>query len=109
MFMHQLFFENIHNLFFPQDIIPVLMSYFPSGISVKTIIHYGQILNNGGVFRQYDYGDENFNIYNSKTPPEYEVWKIELPVYMFIGYQDFIAPKEVSAIYISQFLILQLQ
>lgn len=75
--------------------MPVLTSYFPSGISVKTIEHYAQIINNGGHFRQFDYGKENILKYNSNSPPEYEVRKITLPVYLFVGNEDYIAPKEV--------------
>lgn len=79
--------------------IPVVMTYFPSGISVKTIHHYAQIINSGGRFRQYDYGNGNVVKYGSVTPPEYEVWKISLPVYMLIGNQDFLAPREVRIIH----------
>lgn len=80
---------------FFQDIIPVFISYYPSGISINSVEHYAQIINNGGIFRQFDYGKDNLLKYNSKLPPEYEVWKISLPVYLFIGREDFLAPSQV--------------
>lgn len=75
--------------------MPVLTSYFPDGTSLQTIEHFAQMINNGGNFRQFDYGQENLLRYNSSVPPEYEVWKITLPIYLFIGKEDFLAPKEV--------------
>lgn len=81
-----------------QALLPVLMSYFPSSISIKTLEHFVQVIRSGD-FRQFDYGTENIVKYNSSLPPEYEIWKISLPVYMFIGNQDFIAPAEVGFCY----------
>lgn len=75
--------------------MPVLTSYFPDGTSLQTIEHFAQIINNGGHFRQFDYGYENLMKYKSHVPPEYEVWKITLPVYLFIGQEDYLATKEV--------------
>lgn len=82
-----------------QDLVPVVTSYFPVGLSVQTVLHFSQLINSGGKFRQFNHGKkENWLVYNSTTPPEYEIWKIKLPVYLFIGSEDFIATKEVRHI-----------
>lgn len=77
--------------------MPVLTSYFPAGTSFKSVNHFAQSIINGGTFREYDYGKiKNYAKYNAETPPDYPVWTIELPVFLFIGKQDFLATRPVS-------------
>lgn len=50
-------------------------------------------------FRQFDYGyAENFQRYNQKDPPAYNLSKITAPVALFIGKQDVVATPNVISI-----------
>lgn len=64
------------------DNIIKFKTYFPSGSSIKTFVHYGQSLNlkEDKVFQKFDYGERgNMLRYYQKTPPRYDVksWKID--------------------------------
>ncbi|XP_046432851.1 lipase 3-like [Neodiprion fabricii] len=73
---------------FNTTLIPYLVSYFPAGMSLKTLAHYYQHLSSGQ-FRQYDYGYvENFGRYQQAEPPAYDVSKITAPVALFYGRND---------------------
>lgn len=90
-----------------QEYVPVFFRIFFEPISLKTIVHFGQIIKNNGTFQQYDYGIENNrNLYGSEMPPEYEVGKIAQPVHLFIGRNDLLA--DVLVIY-SMFLHMQIR
>lgn len=70
-------------------------SYWPSGLSVDALVQYAQIANSHK-FRAYDHGKEkNLRIYGQKEPPDYELSKITVPVYLFHAENDFLAPKWV--------------
>lgn len=48
-----------------------------------------------GDFRQYDYGiDENLRVYNSTTPPQYEIGKIKTCVHMYYSDNDYMSAVE---------------
>lgn len=67
---------------------------FPSGVSLKSLLHYSQILA-GQNFQKFDYGPQNFQIYNSTQPPEYDVSKIRVPsIHLFYGKNDFLAEEQ---------------
>ena len=66
------------------------MGHFPAGASVKSFVHYGQIVKTGE-FKMYDYGSEkaNFEQYHQDTPPMIDLTKItEVPTAMFVGTVD---------------------
>ena len=65
------------------------MGHFPSGTSLKALIHYAQIFRRGE-FVNFDYGyDENFRRYGQPTAPVYELNKIQnIPVCMLYGDDD---------------------
>lgn len=50
-----------------------------------------------GSFRQYDYGlKENYQLYGTKTPPDYDLSNITTKVHILYAGNDKIIPKEVS-------------
>ena len=65
-----------------------LISYNPSGVSVKAFIHFKKNMN-ADAFRRYDYGkDENIRRYNQSYPPEYDLQDITVPTVIFYGLKD---------------------
>ncbi|XP_050310870.1 uncharacterized protein LOC126746602 [Anthonomus grandis grandis] len=75
------------------ELIPVLFDIYPSAVSLKTFLHFSQLITSGGKFRMYDYGlKTNQLIYNSTSPPEYDVKKINIPIRLFVGTSDVVAP-----------------
>lgn len=72
---------------------------YSAGASLNQLVHYGQ-LTATGIFRQYDYGDNDLNIqhYGSPTPPLLSFARIhKVPIGLFVGLQDVYAdPKDVN-------------
>lgn len=54
----------------------------------------------GEKFRQFDYGDENENIYGTSEPPEYDVSKIRSPIVLHYADNDWLAGTLVSSAYL---------
>ncbi|KYN38026.1 Lipase 1 [Trachymyrmex septentrionalis] len=75
------------------DYLTVIIGHVPAGASWKQLVHYGQGYINAGRFRQYDYGnvDKNLQIYNSTTPPDYQLEKIIAPIALFSSDDDWLA------------------
>ncbi|XP_025261798.1 lipase 3 isoform X2 [Camponotus floridanus] len=73
--------------------LTVIIGHVPAGASWKQFVHYGQGYINAGRFRQYDYGDidKNLRIYNSTTPPDYQLEKITAPIVLFSSDNDWLA------------------
>ncbi|CAH2048206.1 unnamed protein product, partial [Iphiclides podalirius] len=71
--------------------IPILIGHFPTGTSLKNLYHFGQI----GLrkrFAQFDYGiGENLLLYNSETPPQYDLEKVNIKVALFVAKNDAIS------------------
>jgi hypothetical protein len=61
---------------------PIIMKYLSHTVSVKQINHYLQ-LHSSGKFRQYDYQNDNQKIYNSDSPPEYNLHNVRAPIYLY--------------------------
>lgn len=77
--------------------MPVVLQHIPAGSSTKTVLHYGQEIKFDGNFQQYDYGIEgNLKQYGTKTPPLYDLTKIEVPMYLMYSTNDFFASPIVS-------------
>ncbi|XP_044260080.1 lipase member K-like [Tribolium madens] len=88
-----LFGEDPHQLD-PVD-LPVYLASKLASTSIKSVIHFVQNIISGGNFQYYDYGIfKNLQVYNSPTPPLYNVSEIDIPVYIFYGEADNINPKE---------------
>ncbi|KAJ8675732.1 hypothetical protein QAD02_011518 [Eretmocerus hayati] len=85
---------------FDYKLLPRILSHTPAGASTKTIIHYGQEVKSGK-FQYYDYGRKgNILMYNSSTPPEYDLSKVQVPVGLFWAENDWLAgSKDVTKLY----------
>ena len=85
--------------------IPVYMSMGSSGTSVKNIRHWAQAVREGE-FREFDYGCktpgdhsdcENWKRYGQKTPKDYDIGSLGVPVALFYGSADLLAdPRDVK-------------
>ncbi|XP_048776607.2 lysosomal acid lipase/cholesteryl ester hydrolase-like isoform X2 [Ostrea edulis] len=80
--------------------VPVYVKDHPSGSSVQNLLHYSQSVLHGQ-FQMFDYGSPESNLkhYNQTTPPLYDVTKMETPVALFTGGNDWLAdPKDVETL-----------
>ncbi|XP_011706875.1 PREDICTED: lysosomal acid lipase/cholesteryl ester hydrolase-like, partial [Wasmannia auropunctata] len=74
-------------------ILPKFFSYFPAGLSVQTLSHYSQNIMTEK-FQAYDYGYlGNYKQYGQMTPIMYDFKKVTVPLALFYGAHDFLAPK----------------
>uniref|UniRef100_A0AAR5P6G4 Lipase n=1 Tax=Dendroctonus ponderosae TaxID=77166 RepID=A0AAR5P6G4_DENPD len=84
---------------FQAEMIPVFFSYYPSGISLRTLEHFAQIVTSNGRFRMFDYGLRgNLEHYNSTDPPEYDTSQIPVPIHLFVGNNDIIGDVKDASI-----------
>jgi len=72
--------------------IEAFMAHYPSGTSLKTLLHFKQLMNTGE-FRHFDYGvDENIKRYGTPFSPLIPLENIEdFPVAMIAGTEDKLA------------------
>lgn len=77
--------------------IQLLLKYVTDNVSVKQLIHYGQI-HGSKIFQMYDYGPLiNRNVYNgSSTPPEYNLSQVKVPTIVMYGTKDGLTTEIVS-------------
>ncbi|XP_023948442.1 lipase 1-like [Bicyclus anynana] len=69
------------------DFLPTVVAHYPTGTSKKNAVHVSQI----GLkkkFSTYDYEWRNMDIYNSTTPPEYDLSKVTMRVALLAGRND---------------------
>ncbi|XP_069688306.1 lipase 1-like [Periplaneta americana] len=80
--------------------LPVILSHFPAGASLKCWVHYGQQLRSGK-FRQYDHGRQlNLKLYGTAEPPEYNTTVITAPVASYVSDgDDIIKAKDVDKLH----------
>jgi len=79
--------------------IPVYIAHSPAGTSVQNIAHFGQMVNSGK-FNKFDYGsaDENTKYYGQRSPPDYDTSKMQVPVGLYWGQEDWLAdPTDVES------------
>ena len=81
----------------------VYMSNLPSGAGYRNFLHYAQLiqLEKEG-FKRYDYDNQftNYLKYNSLTPPDYDLKRLDFPIAIFAGKYDLLADeKDVKWIY----------
>merc|ERR1712142_81467 len=76
---------------------PVYLTHTPAGTSMKNMIHFSQLVQEGE-FQKYDYGFfGNMYMYKSWSPPKYDLTKVNLPVVLISGTHDWLAdPKDVD-------------
>lgn len=72
--------------------LQVYMGHFPSGTSLRSLDHYGEILNNDR-FQTYDFGKSgNRAHYNQDSAPDVNLQAIStVPIAMFVGSSDELA------------------
>ncbi|KAK9890789.1 hypothetical protein WA026_012133 [Henosepilachna vigintioctopunctata] len=74
------------------EVMPLFYRRYPASFSIKTLLHFMQEVTNGGRFQWYDYGPRgNLIRYRSDVPPEYDIEKIQVPVYLIYGEQDLLS------------------
>ena len=62
------------------------ISFKVSGAPLKTILHFAQLMINGGQFLKFDYGgDKNIEMYGTENPPEYDLSLVNVPTMMYTG------------------------
>jgi len=76
---------------------PVYLTHTPAGTSMKNMIHFSQLVRDG-YFQKYDYGFfGNMYTYKSWNPPKYKIKKVNVPVVLISGHNDWLAdPKDVA-------------
>lgn len=68
--------------------MPILNARIPTGVSTKSLVHFGQLIRNVR-FQQFDYGMEvNIKIYNRWTPPNYNLKRCTAPVAIIYSDHD---------------------
>jgi homoserine acetyltransferase len=68
-----------------------ILNHAPGGGSMKTLLHYIQLMTSGD-FRMFDYGEKcNVNKYSKETPPNYILNNITLPLIVFSSTDDWLS------------------
>lgn len=82
------------------DRYPTALSNVPSGAGYMDFLHYAQSIKHG-TFARYDYGNRaNMEIYGQKSPPEYDLSAINIPIALVAGSGDELGdPKDVQWLY----------
>nr|XP_021193719.2 lipase 3 [Helicoverpa armigera] len=85
---------------FNKTLLPVFLAHLGTGTSWKTAVHFSQEILSGK-FQQFDYGYlNNWRIYRSGSPPEYDLKKVTLPIKLFWSKNDLLSSeKDVMALY----------
>lgn len=80
-------------------LLPKILGHTPSGTSLKTILHYVQIFKSKR-FQAFDGGvNYNFHHYGSPGPRQYTLSRVQFPVAVFYGRNDWITvPKDVETL-----------
>ncbi|CAL8090631.1 unnamed protein product [Calicophoron daubneyi] len=77
-----------------QTRIPVYISHTPAGTSAQNMVHYCQAFHNNR-FQMYDFGEKgNQQHYGRRTPPEYHLHNISIPVAAFFGGADTLSVRQ---------------
>ncbi|EDX04575.1 lipase 1 [Drosophila simulans] len=73
---------------------PVVLGHLPGGCNIKQALHYLQ-LQKSDRFCQYDYeSKENQRLYGRSTPPDYRLERINAPVALYYGSNDYLSAVE---------------
>ena len=69
----------------------VYLTHTPAGTSVKNVLHFTQLIQSDQ-FQMYNYGaEENMKRYNQTTAPLYDLTRVNVPVALYWGYNDWLA------------------
>ena len=84
----------------------VWTGHYPSGTSVKNLIHYQQMLSYKEIeLMKFDYGNNDMNelIYGQEKPPVYDLTSIEERIYLYAGLEDKMSPIKYMRIVAGKF------
>lgn len=83
-----------------QSFMPLLAANLPETTSVKTLLHYGQLVRNNR-FAQFDNGEEgNVNAYGTAQQPDYDLTNTATPTALYYSDSDtFAAVKDVARLH----------
>jgi hypothetical protein len=73
-----------------KDRADVMLNHFPHGVSLKTIVHLGQMIAHQS-FKRFDYLDPSLNLahYGEETPPVINPYqKSKVPIAIFAAEND---------------------
>lgn len=74
--------------------LPVIYAHYPSGGSVKQLVHYAQLIKSAQ-FRNYDYGPaDNIAKYGTAVPPDYPLNNVNCPVAIFYAVNDWLTSAD---------------
>lgn len=79
-------------------LLPIILGHTPAGTSVKTVTQFAQGFNSKR-FCHFDYGDteKNYEMYGRSQPPHYDLGKVQVPVLLYWGQNDWIThPDDVQ-------------
>lgn len=80
-----------------QTLFPTMSKYYPSGTSIRTLLHFYQMYTSG-TYKQFDHGrEDNLKIYNQEEPPDYDISKISVPISLHYGDGDTFVDRKVSS------------
>lgn len=88
--MKDLFNEFVHfSDIFLQEIISNILEFVPAGISLRQILHFGQLIRSGK-FHQFDYDDAYLNMvhYGDVTPPEFDLNRVSVNISIYLSKDD---------------------
>ncbi|KAK3921362.1 Lipase 3 [Frankliniella fusca] len=73
--------------------IPEITANTPASVSVKQLVHYGQLAHSRDLaFRQFDLGRRgNLKKYNATHPPDYDLSRVRVPTYLVYGANDLLS------------------
>ena len=77
------------------------MNQVPAGAPLNTILHFAQLMINGGQFLKFDYGtDKNIEMYGTEKPPEYNLSLVNVSTMMYTGqiYHNICFKNSISGI-----------
>lgn len=78
-----------------QETIPVYFNQIPGGTSLRTMTFLTESSRNR--FRKYDYGiGKNRHLYGTDEPPEYDLKKIKVPIYIMFATNDWSISRQVN-------------
>jgi len=78
-----------------RTLLETIMHHTPAGSSTNSFVHFAQEINSKK-FSAFDYGNENSDIYGQDTPPEYDLTKVNVPIGLYWGENDWLAhPSDI--------------
>jgi pimeloyl-ACP methyl ester carboxylesterase len=86
---------NINTVEVDLDVLKYYADTHAPAASKRQYDHFKQLAKSRK-FQYFDYGDKNIRIYGSENPPEYDLRRVTIPIYVYWGSQDDIIRKEVS-------------